>query len=169
MTTLSMKPQGLAQRSGRVLFIALALLSVGVLAGCTNYARSGGVTSGDVGRASYVETGVVQSSRPVRITGERTGEGGAIGAVGGGLAGQALGGDTGGRIAGGLAGAVIGGLIGTAIERGIEEADGVEYVIRLDNGRTVAIVQRAEPNTYIQAGQRVQVVYGNQVRVLPAY
>jgi len=53
-------------------------------------------------------------------------------------------------------GAVGGGIAGNAIERKLDEQDGQEVVIQLDNGATVAIVQPGPQN--FEAGDRVRVL-----------
>lgn len=152
----------------RFLAAALALTAVGLLAaGCATPPPGGRyVGPGDVGRASHSETGTVVSSRDVLVRSD--GRGGAVvGAIAGGATGAALGGDTGGSIAGGLAGALIGGILGSEIEKSSSAQEGIEYVIELDSGRTVTVVQDA--SRYYEPGTRVRVIFGDYVRVVPVY
>jgi outer membrane lipoprotein SlyB len=79
------------------------------------------------------------------------------GAVIGGLLGNQVG-HGGGRAAATVIGAVGGGIAGNAIERKLDEQDGKEVVIQLDNGATVAIVQPGPQN--FEAGDRVRVLTG---------
>jgi len=151
-------------------FLAAALvLTLGglVVAGCaTAPVRGPYAGPGDYGRANYSELGTIVSARDVMVRSD--GRGGAVvGAVAGGAAGAALGGDTGGSIAGGLAGALLGGLLGSEIERSSSAREGIEYVIEMDSGRTVTVIQ--DPSRYFEPGSRVRVIFGDYVRVVPVY
>lgn len=152
----------------KILFSALGLILAGlVTSGCATQPVGGPYAGpGDYGRANYTETGVIVSSRPVLVRSD--GRGGAVvGAIAGGAAGAALGGDTGGSIAGGLAGALLGGILGSEIEKSSSAQEGIEYIIELDNGRTVTVIQ--DPSRYFEPGTRVRVIFGDYVRVVPLY
>jgi outer membrane lipoprotein SlyB len=146
---------------------ALALAVAGLItAGCAAPVGGPYAGPGDYGRANYTETGTIVSTREVLVRSD--GRGGAIvGAVAGGATGAALGGDTGGSIAGGLLGALIGGILGSEIEKSAGTHEGIEYVIELDNGRTVTVIQ--DPSRYFEPGTRVRVIFGDYVRVVPIY
>ena len=152
---------------GKFLTAALALAAAGlVTAGCAAPVGGPYAGPGDYGRASYSETGTIVSTRDVLVRSD--GRGGAIvGAVAGGATGAALGGDTGGSIAGGLVGALIGGILGSEIEKSASAQEGIEYIIELDNGRTVTVIQ--DPSRYFEPGTRVRVIFGDHVRVAPIY
>ena len=62
-------------------------------------------------------------------------------------------------------GAVIGGLAGTAADRALTTQGGMEYVVQLDGGQAVTLVQG--PDTQIPVGQRVLVLYGERARIVP--
>ncbi|MFW6027823.1 MAG: glycine zipper 2TM domain-containing protein [bacterium] len=150
----------------KVLIPVLGLFLAGLMAACAP--TYGGPHAGprDYGRASHAEAGTIVSSRNVLVRSD--GRGGAVvGAVAGGAAGAALGGDTGGSIAGGLAGALIGGILGSEIEKSSSAHEGIEYIIELDSGRTITVVQ--DPSRYYEPGTRVRVIYGEYVRVVPLY
>ncbi len=152
----------------KLLIPALGLIVAGlVTSGCAPQPVGGAYAGpGDYGRANYTETGTIVSSRPVLVRSD--GRGGAVvGAVAGGAAGAALGGDTGGSIAGGLAGALIGGILGSEIEKSSSAHEGIEYIIELDNGRTVTVLQ--DPSRYYEPGTRVRVIFGDHVRVVPLH
>lgn len=110
-----------------------------LLAGCASegahdYAQS------EARAVQSVAYGTVQSVREVKIKADNAMVGTVTGAALGGLLGNQVG-HGGGRAAATVIGAVGGGIAGNAIERKIEEQDGQEVVIRLDNGTTIAIVQ----------------------------
>jgi outer membrane lipoprotein SlyB len=123
----------------------------------------------DVGQATVVKFGTVVSERAVSITGENTGLGATIGAAGGAIGGSAIGRGS-GSLGAMLAGAVIAGVAGAATEQAISDRSGIEYVITLEKGDTITLVQNyVERDPSIKIGQRVMVqTSGMYQRVLPA-
>ena len=146
------------------------LLAAGVvvltLAGCASsmdtYSRQ------DVGRVIETTPGTVVSSRPVNITGKRSGLGAAAGGATGGVIGATSFGGSGGAVAGVLLG-IAGAVAGTLAEEAITSDEGYEYTIQTDDGRVVTVVQRAEGETPpIGAGTPVRVQWGaDYARVIP--
>lgn len=135
---------------------AVPVILLTALAGCAT------PMSGDVyGRSNAmqmqtVQYGTIQSVRGVRIAGTKTPLGAVGGAVVGGLLGSAVGEGKGRDLA--TAGGVIGGaLAGSAVEEGVTQQNGVEIVVRLDNGRTISVVQAVDSQRF-SPGQRVQVI-----------
>jgi outer membrane lipoprotein SlyB len=145
-----------------VLLVATACV---VLAGCAS-SNSGDVYSrGETRREQTVRLATVESVRPVKIEGTRSGIGAAAGGVAGGVAGSAVGEGKSSTIAGVL-GAVGGGIAGQAIEEGTTRRNGVEITVRLQSGELRAIVQE-ETDKFV-TGQKVRLVTLNGVtRVSP--
>ncbi|MFW6027873.1 MAG: glycine zipper 2TM domain-containing protein [bacterium] len=143
---------------------AAAVMMAGVLAACApTYDRGyGGSRYG--GYPQRDGTGTIVDAYEVTVRSD--GRGGAVvGAVAGGATGAALGGDTGGSIAGGLIGAVIGGVLGSEIEKSAGSHRGVEYVIDMDYGETITVIQ--DDSRYYRPGTRVRVYFGDYVTVEP--
>lgn len=157
----------------------IAVASAVALTGCVQ-------TSPDVyspysvSQAAYTELGVVAAARPVEVSNPGgTGVGAAIGAIAGGVAGAQLGPSSyyhrghrhrytsAGSALGALGGALLGGLIGAAIEQDVTRQTAIEYVVRLDDGQLITIVQGSQP---IPLGQRVFVQTPNRgrARIIPA-
>ena len=143
-------------------FMILASATVLALSGCAQQGGAG-FQSASYGYAIETETGVVSSKRPVEISTGNTGLGATVGALAGGIAGSQLGpgrsrrrgfSSSAGAVAalGALGGALVGGLLGNAIENNVSRKVGTEYVVRMDDGSLVTIVQ--EDGT-IAPGQRV--------------
>jgi outer membrane lipoprotein SlyB len=87
----------------------------------------------------------------------------AGGAVGG-VAGSEVGGGKGAAV-GAVLGAVAGGMAGAAAEELITRKPGIEVVVRLDSGRTIAVVQEDTGEAFAR-GDRVRVLEsGGQARV----
>jgi outer membrane lipoprotein SlyB len=97
----------------------------------------------EVGQTIETSQGSVVSSRIVEVAGEPgfvgAGAGAAVGAAGGGLAvnGPAS-----------LLVAIVGGLVGAGIgymaEKRVNDRDGIEYLLQMDDGRLVTLVQNRE-------------------------
>ncbi|OZB78602.1 MAG: hypothetical protein B7X29_04270 [Halothiobacillus sp. 13-55-115] len=126
---------------------AIPIIMLAALTGCVT------PMSGDVySRNNAMQMQTVQYG----IAGTKTPIGAIGGAVVGGLLGSGVGGGLGRDLAT-VGGAIGGGVAGSAIEEGVTQQNGVEIVVRLDNGRTVSIVQ-AVGGQIFSLGQRVQVI-----------
>lgn len=147
--------------SKRILILPLLVLA---LAGC-----AGGLGGGDYGRsetrrAYEVKMGVVESVRSVNLEGTQSGVGIATGAVVGGVVGSEIGEGKGKTLATVL-GAVAGGIAGSAAEKGLTKKPGLEITVRLDSGRTLAVIQE-DTGERFSVGERVRVLEsGGQTRV----
>ena len=142
----------------RVVASLMAVVAVAALSGCAS-SLSGGAYSRDQARvAQEVEYGRVEAVRVVAIEGTKSNIGTGAGAFGGGVGGSGIGSGSTTRTVGALAGAIIGGMAGAAAEEGITRQDGLEITVRLDSGRTIAVVQAAD--VQFRPGDRVRVLYG---------
>lgn len=159
------------------LFAAIAATS---LSGCAYQTGPNVYEPYAVGQAAQTELGVVQSARPVEVSSQGgTGIGATVGAVAGGIAGAQIGPSryhhrghshrylSAGSALGALGGALVGGLIGAAIERDVTRQTATEYIVRLDDGSMITIVQGSQP---LAPGQRVflQTPYRGRARIVPA-
>jgi outer membrane lipoprotein SlyB len=121
----------------------------------------------EVGQAIETAPGSVVASRIVNVSDEPglvgAGAGAAVGAAGGNLA-----------VAGpaGLLVAIVAGLVGAAIgymaEKQMKDRDGIEYVLEMDDGRLVTLVQNRESDEQpLPQGARVLVqLNGQYTRVM---
>jgi outer membrane lipoprotein SlyB len=136
-----------------------------LVAGCA-HPSSGTYESGDVGRTIETAQGSVVSSRPVKISGDVNAvgpvAGGALGAAGSALAFQGS-----GLIA--VIGGVLGAGVGYLTQQQLNNREGIEYVLQMDDGRTVTLVQnRASDEAPLPEGTPVLVqVSGQYTRVIP--
>jgi outer membrane lipoprotein SlyB len=163
---------GVLLRSGRergglrMRAVACVLVGALLLAGCAHPSSSTYETA-DVGRTIETAQGSVVSSRVVKIAGDSNAvgplAGGALGAAGSGLAFKD---DKLPLIA------VIGGVLGAGAgylgQRQLNNREGIEYVLELDDGRTVTLVQnRASEEVPLPDGTPVLVqVSGQYTRVI---
>lgn len=143
--------------------IALAAL----LAGCSA-PTSQRYDSGDVGRPIETTQGAVVSSRVVEISGDTK----HVGPIAGGAAGAAATGLAYGGRGSGWA-AILGGLVGAGagylIESSARSREGIEYIVRMNDGRTVTLVQnRQKEEQPLADGTPVLVqISGRYTRVIP--
>lgn len=133
-----------------------AILLTVTVAGCAPRSMSGDVYSRErAQRVQTIEYGEVLEVRSILIEGTKSG----LGALGGGVLGGALGSGV-GRGAGStiavVGGAIIGWVAGSAVEEGATRQPGVEVTIRMDSGKTIALVQGIDPP--VRAGDRVRIL-----------
>ncbi|MDD3575874.1 glycine zipper 2TM domain-containing protein [Halothiobacillus sp.] len=135
---------------------AVPIIMLAALTGCVTPMSGDVYSRNNAMQMQTVQYGTIESLRGVRIAGTKTPIGAIGGAVVGGLLGSGVGGGLGRDLAT-VGGAIGGGVAGSAIEEGVTQQNGVEIVVRLDNGRTVSIVQ-AVGGQIFSLGQRVQVI-----------
>lgn len=155
----------------RILTVFAALIAVLALASCARQISPGVYEGGHVGSIAETRTGTVQSARVVIVQEDELLQdnvlGGAVGGAVGGLAGSAFGKGW-GRTASTAGGALAGATLGALAQRTAQRQQAMEYIVRLDDGGLVTVVQGLQPQ--IPVGRRVYVQYGarGQSRVLPA-
>jgi len=139
----------------RLILAVIALGGAVFLAGCASSMSSGAYSRDSARQMQTVYYGTVDSVRTVQIEGTKTPVGTGAGAVAGGILGNQVGGGS-GRALATLGGALLGGVAGSAAEEGITRQPGYEIVVRLDNGRTISVVQAAD--IAFSPGERVRVI-----------
>ncbi len=145
--------------------VALVLAAALSVTGCANTdIFSGDVYSADQAKeARSISYGTLVSVRPVKIQADNPG---VIGTVGGGaiggIAGSTIGGGRGQAIATAV-GAIAGAVVGSKIEEKASQVNGAELVIKKDDGKSIVVVQKADPK--FVAGKRVQIVGGSSLNV----
>ena len=113
--------------------------------------------------------GVVIDVEPVSIKGESSKIGAVAGGVIGGLVGSTVGDGVGRQVAI-VAGTVAGGVIGYFVPVKLGEHNGFQYTIVLDETKKPILVIQGvsgERGRDFKVGDRVTVVYGNQIKVIP--
>jgi outer membrane lipoprotein SlyB len=141
------------------LLITLLAVSL-ILDGCASSMSSSAYTRGQARKESTVKNGTVESVRPVTIEGTKTPVGSVAGGAVGGVAGSTVGSGKGSVIAA-ILGSVAGGVAGAATEEVVTRRDGLEIMVKLDSGNTIAITQEADEN--FSPGERVHVLSGGGV------
>ncbi|MGH6884668.1 MAG: hypothetical protein ACREGK_01165 [Geminicoccales bacterium] len=120
--------------------VAGLLIAALLLAGCA-HPSSTTYETGDVGRTIETANASVVSSRVVKIAGDSNAvgpvAGGALGAAGSALAFQGS-----GLVA--VIGGVLGAGMGYLAQKQLNNREGIEYVLQMDDGRTVTLVQNRQ-------------------------
>ena len=137
---------------------------------CT-YTSPTNVKTSDTQKVTAVEYGIIKTPLPVKIKGESNWVGATAGGMIGGLLGTMVCGEE--EVVGtkcqdiGVVFGVIGGAAaGTVVQATLGNHNGFQYVVDIDNSeKDSAFVQGDE--TPLSNGQRVIIIYGNDVRILP--
>lgn len=141
-----------------VKFSLVTALTV-ILSGCARDISSNSYNARKVGEAAFTYQGIVVSTREVEVNEgdylENNGVGILAGGAAGGLAGNQIGSGS-GNIAATVGGAVIGAVAGALAEKALKEQKGIEYVVRLNNGQMMTVVQGTD--SALQVNQRVFVI-----------
>ncbi len=144
----------------------LGLASLALL-GC-NPPNSGNVVSASQAQtAQSVSFGTIIGANPVTVQGGNT-PAAVVGTIGGGLAGGLLGNEIGGgrgRDIATVVGATAGAAAGNRIANAATTQQSTEWLVQLESGRTISVIQ-ASPTFNI--GQRVQVIQGGGATRLQA-
>ena len=129
------------------------------------------VKTSDAQKVTSVEYGTIKSASPIKIKGESNWIGATAGGMIGGLLGTQVCGEE--EIIGTkcqdiavVYGTIGGAAIGTVAQEILGNHDGFQYIVDIDNDeKDSAFVQGDK--TPITKGQRVVIIYGNDIRVLP--
>ncbi|WP_293129530.1 glycine zipper 2TM domain-containing protein [Moritella sp.] len=149
--------------------LVVILLITGIETGCVGNPYGDTYAVSDTRQIQHVSYGVIIRAAPVNIEGDKgsstvgTIAGGAVG----GILGSNIGGGSGSDIAA-IGGAILGGIAGNKAAQGLTKRHGVKLTIKLDSGKTIAVVQEVNPNMLFRTGQRVQInQQGGTARVVP--
>jgi outer membrane lipoprotein SlyB len=137
--------------------LPVVCLTALLVASCATPTRDSYTTS-EVGQAAETTRGTVLASRPVVIRGEASPIGVGAGAIAGAAGTNVVGGE--GALA--VLGALVGAGLGYLTQSGLGSEDGLEYVVDLEDGRTVTVVQnRADGEVPLPPGAQVLVQLGS--------
>ena len=141
------------------LLLTALFASAALLSGCASNLSGSSYSRADARAVQNVRMGTIESLRPVQIEGTKTPIGTLAGAAVGGIAGNSIGGGRGKAITT-ILGGVAGGAAGSAVEEGITRTQGVEIVVREDDGGTRAYVQAVDSQQF-RVGDRVRIMTVN--------
>jgi outer membrane lipoprotein SlyB len=138
-------------------------ISIFFLSGCARNISPNTYTGNSVGTVQLVKPGVILAKRTITID-NTTPIGVLGGATAGAAAGSLIGGNTAVNVIGAVGGVVIGGAVGNTVDKAINTHTGTEYIIKLDAGPTISVVQTEELQLSIK--QHVLVLYGEMTRII---
>ena len=148
----------------------LLIASMIFLYSCSNTSPTNIKTS-DAQKITAVEYGIIKSASPIKIKGESNWIGATAGAMIGGLLGTAVCGEE--EIVGTkcqdiavVFGTIGGAAIGSVTQAKLGDHDGFQYIIDIDNNENDSAIVQGDKNS-LKDGQRVVIIYGNDIRVLP--
>jgi len=133
------------------------ILSLFLLTGCVRNLSPDLYSSIGVGEAALTYSGRVKSVRLVTVREPQNGAGAVAGGIIGAHAGSAVGRGSGSGWSG-LAGAIAGAVAGAGVERNITRQKALEYVVQLDDGRMMTVVQGVGRERQLDVGQRAYVM-----------
>jgi len=143
----------------RTYFINILLIGSTIsLTSCARQISSDIYASSNVGEVSTTYAGIIRNVRPVIVDGSEQLGDNATGLVGGGAAGSLVGNACGGGLLSMAAGAAVGALGGAFVEKKLKQQSALEYIVQLEDGSLMTIVQ-GEENAFI-IGQPVYVIVG---------
>lgn len=144
-----------------VLFLIISGL---LLTSCMRQISSDVYASRQVGEVSVTYRGVIQNCRGVYASQESSGVGVAGGGIAGGVVGTAIGR---GNVLGTVAGAVAGAMTGSLVEKNLKKQHALEYIVKLDDGQLLTIVQGHDQ--VFNIGQPVYVIVSQagRSRIVP--
>ena len=137
---------------------------------CTNTSPTN-VSTSDAQKVTAIEYGVIKSSSPVKIKGESNWIGATAGGMIGGLLGTQVCGEE--EIIGTkcqdiavVYGTIGGAAIGTVAQAMLGNHDGFQYIVNMDDSDKDSAFVQGDKNA-MNIGQRVVIIYGNDIRVMP--
>ena len=145
------------------------LLLIFFIYACSNTSPTN-VSTSDAQKVTAIEYGVIKSSSPVKIKGESNWIGATAGGMIGGLLGTQICGEE--EIIGTkcqdiavVYGTIGGAAIGTVAQAMLGNHDGFQYIVNIDNNDKDSAFVQGDKNP-IKIGQRVVIIYGNDIRVM---
>jgi outer membrane lipoprotein SlyB len=148
----------------------LLLFSALFFTQCSKELSSDTYSDDEAGAVKQTYRGVIVNAREVTVKASDKLSDNTLGVIGGGAAGGILGSQIGqgrGSTVGMVLGAIAGAFGGAAAQDKLSTQKGMEYVVELNSGRMITIVQGLDPR--LQPGQYVIVMVGNKgrSRVIP--
>ena len=148
--------------------LILILVGTAFLTSCARNISSETYAAVQVGEAAMTYTGVIKNVREVVVQhGEELGDNG-LGIAGGGIAGGTIASAAGkGHWAPTAIGAVGGAIAGAFLEKKLKQQKALEYVVQLDNGDLMTVVQGLDQSFYISQPVFVIVSPYGRSRITP--
>lgn len=143
--------------------VLLLTMSTMLITSCARQISSDVYASRQVGEVSTTYAGIVKNVREVTVEQGDQLENNGLGIAGGGIAGGVIGSAVGrGNFAPTAAGAIVGAVAGSLVEKKLKQQQALEYIVELDQGGLLTVVQGMDQAFVI--GQPVYVLVSPQGR-----
>ena len=146
------------------------LLLIFFIYACSNTSPTN-VSTSDAQKVTAIEYGFIKSASPVKIKGESNWIGATAGGMIGGLLGTQVCGEE--EIIGTkcqdiavVYGTIGGAAVGTVAQAMLGNHDGFQYIVNIDDSDKDSAFVQGDKNA-MNIGQRVVIIYGNDIRVMP--
>ncbi len=164
----------------RAINFLIFIILLSVLAISCNTTSPNKVKKSDAQKVTNIEYGTIITSLPVKIEGESDWVGATAGAMIGGLLATQICGEE--EVLGtkcqdiALVFSTIGGAaLGSVIQAKLGNHDGFQYIVNIDEcGKEISVCESNQEKAFVQGdkqaiqnGQRVVIIYGDVVRVMP--
>jgi outer membrane lipoprotein SlyB len=147
----------------KFLMLITLVIPAFILTGCYSDYGSDEYSGATAGQAQNVRFGTIAATNPVTIEDQSNqGIGMLAGAAAGAILGSRLGTGSTANALGGIGGGLAGGAAGSAAGKAIGKQNGMQYIVKLDDGSALSIVQAPQPA--LSVGQRVMVLTGSDGR-----
>jgi outer membrane lipoprotein SlyB len=148
--------------------LTIPALIITLFTSCARYTSPDVYTSQQAGEVATTYLGTIKTIREVNIKpGDQLGDnalGGLGGGVTGGIAGNAIGK---GHFVPTAAGVLAGAVAGTFLESKLKSQTALEYIVELDNGNLITVVQGKEPLLNIFQPVYVIISTSGRSRIIP--
>ncbi len=150
-----------------ILIFAIGAFMVVYFSGCQTPMSGSSYERDEARKMQRVYLGTVVTVNEVVIQGKPGVVGTATGAAAGAAVGRAV--DDDDKTAGTIIGGTLGAAAGAAIEKKVTTKNGLEITVKLEDGRTIAVVQEKTQGEVFRPGDPVQVLEStdDNVRVRP--
>lgn len=148
--------------------VLLLTISTMVITSCARQISSDVYASRQVGEVSTTYAGFVKSVREVTVEQGDQLENNQLGIAGGGIAGGVIGSAVGrGNFAPTAAGAIVGAVAGSLVEKKLKQQPALEYVVELEQGGLLTVVQGLDQTFAIGQPVYVLVSPSGRSRITP--
>ena len=145
--------------------LLVVFAAIGMFTSCAREISSDVYHASHVGEASMTYPGVIIHARQVSAVEHERLEENGLGIIGGGIGGALAGSQFGkgdGNTVATVGGALVGATAGAFAEKALKTQTAMEYIVQLDNGQSMTVVQGPQPT--FSPGQPVFVIIGQQGR-----
>lgn len=148
--------------------ILLLSISMCLLTSCARQISSDVYSANHIGEVSATYAGIVKNVREVIVQHGDQLEDNGLGIAGGGVTGGAIGHSLGrGNFYSTAAGAIAGAVTGTFIEKKLKQQKALEYIVELENGQLMTVVQGTDQVFNIGQPVYILVGYAGRSRLIP--